>query len=111
MRLAAGVPRIGAAEQVASPGERTYRAVCMACHALEERRVGPPLIEIVELYAGNPDALIAWVRAPGKKRASYPQMPPISMQEPQYRAVASYILEEAFAPRPDDAKPTDTSVG
>jgi cytochrome c len=111
MRLAAGVPRIGAAEQVASPGERTYRAVCMACHAREERRVGPPLTEIVELYAGNPDALIVWVRAPGKKRPSYPQMPPISMQEAQYRAVASYILEEAFAPDPEEAETADTSAG
>ena len=24
-------------------------------------------------------------------------MPPIAMQEPQYRAVADYILDEAFA--------------
>jgi cytochrome c len=111
MRLAAGVPRVGVSEQVASPGERTFRAVCMACHALDERRVGPPLTEIVELYADNPDALIAWVRAPGKKRPSYPQMPPIAMQEPQYRAVASYILEEAFAPQTHEAKPTDTSAG
>jgi len=111
MRLAAGVPRIGATEQVESPGERTFRAVCMACHALDERRVGPPLTEIVELYAGNPDALIAWVRAPGKKRPNYPQMPPIAMQEPQYRAVASYILGEAFARDTHEAKPTDASAG
>ncbi len=111
MRLAAGVPRLGAAEEIESPGARTYRAVCMACHAREERRVGPPLTEIVELYAGNPDALIAWVRAPGRKRPSYPQMPPISMQEAQYRAVASYILEEAFPPRSGEAKPADAAAG
>ncbi len=111
MRLAAGVPRLGAAEEIESPGARTYRAVCMACHAREERRVGPPLTEIVELYAGNPDALIAWVRAPGRKRPSYPQMPPISMQEAQYRAVASYILEEAFPPRSGEAEPADAAAG
>lgn len=97
MRLAAGVPRSGETETGASAGERTFRAVCMACHAANERRVGPPLAEIVDIYAGNPDGLIAWVRAPGKKRPDYPQMPPISMQEGQYRAVADYILEEAFA--------------
>jgi cytochrome c len=97
MRLAAGVPRLGEAEVVASPGERTFRSVCMACHARDERRVGPPLVEIVDIYGGNPDGLIAWVKAPGKKRPGYPEMPPISMQEGQYRAVADYILEEVFA--------------
>ena len=51
----------------------------------------------MDLYAGNPDGLIAWVKAPGKKRPGYPEMPPISMQEAQYRAVADYVLEEVFA--------------
>ena len=66
-------------------------------HAVNERRVGPPLTEIVDIYTGNPDGLIAWVKAPGKKRAGYPEMPPISMQESQYRAVADYVLDEVFA--------------
>ncbi|MCU0235347.1 MAG: cytochrome c [Thermoanaerobaculales bacterium] len=97
MRLEAGVPRQGGAEATTSPGERSFRAVCMACHAAEERRVGPPLTEIARLYAGNPEGLIAWVKAPGRKRPDYPQMPPIAMQEGQYRAVAEYILDEVFA--------------
>lgn len=97
MRLAAGVPRLGEVEVVASPGERTFRSVCLACHAVNERRVGPPLTEIADIYAGNPEGLIAWVRAPGRKRPDYPEMPPISMQEGQYRAVADYILDEVFA--------------
>jgi cytochrome c len=105
MRLAAGAPRLGDIEQTASPGERTFRAVCMACHDLNDRRVGPPLTEIVEIYAGNPGGLISWVRNPGRKRPSYPQMPPISMQEAQYSAVATYILEEALA----EAAVTETS--
>ena len=91
---------------MASPGARTFRSVCMACHAREERRVGPPLTEIVDLYAGNPQGLIAWVRAPGRKRPDYPQMPPISMQEAQYLAVADYILDEVFAPPEDDSPET-----
>jgi cytochrome c len=103
MRLAAGSPLIGELERTASPGEQTFRAVCMACHGLDERRVGPPVTEIVEIYAGRPDELIAWVRNPGRKRPSYPEMPPISMQEAQYRDVATYILEEAFAPEAAEA--------
>jgi len=97
MRLAAGTPRLSGVEATAPPGERVFRAVCMACHARDERRVGPPLTEIVDLYAGNPDGLIAWVRAPGKRRPDYPEMPPITMQEGQYREVAEYILEDVFA--------------
>jgi cytochrome c len=98
MRLAAGAPRISGVEASVSPGERVFRGVCMACHAREERRVGPPLTEIFDLYQGNAEGLIAWVRAPGKRRPDYPQMPPIAMQEGQYRAIADYILEDVFAP-------------
>jgi cytochrome c len=110
MRLAAGTPRLGDAEQLASAGERTFRAVCMACHDLSQRRVGPPLTEIVEIYNGNPAGLINWVRNPGKKRTSYPQMPPISMQDPQYLAVADYILEEAFAADTVDNSDEETAA-
>jgi cytochrome c len=98
MRLAAGTPRLGPGEAVASPGERVFRATCMACHDVETRRVGPPLREVAGIYAGNPSGLIAWVKAPGKKRPDYPQMPPITMQDAQYKAVATYILDELFAP-------------
>jgi len=109
MRLAAGVPRLGDVEIVASPGERTFRSVCMACHAVDSKRVGPPLTEIVEIYAGNPDGLIAWVKSPGKKRPGFPEMPPIAMQEGQYRAVADYILDEVFAPTEESPSPVDAT--
>jgi cytochrome c len=97
MRQAAGTLRVGGAELSASPGERVFRAVCMACHARDERRVGPPLSEIVQIYDGNPDGFIQWVRSPGRKRTDYSEMPPIRMRDDQYRAVAAYVLEEVFA--------------
>jgi cytochrome c len=104
MRLAAGVPRLGPAEAAASPGERVFRSVCMACHAVDTTKVGPPLTEIVDIYAGNPEGLIAWVKAPGKKREGFQQMPPISMKDAQYRAVADYILDEVFAAKGEAPK-------
>ncbi|HSN57304.1 MAG TPA: c-type cytochrome [Candidatus Sulfomarinibacteraceae bacterium] len=104
MRLAAGTPRLGPAEAAASPGERVFRATCMACHDLDARRVGPPLREIADLYAGNPSGLIAWVKAPGRKRPDYPEMPPITMQQPQYDAVAAYILDELFTAAEESAE-------
>jgi cytochrome c len=94
MRLAAGTPRLGAAEAAVPPGERVFRSVCMACHDITTRRVGPPMLEVAKIYAGNPAGLIAWVKAPGKKRPDFPQMPPITMQDAQYQAVADYIIND-----------------
>jgi cytochrome c len=93
MRAATGQLRVGEQEASLSPGERSFRAVCMGCHAMDTRLVGPPVSEIAQVYEGNLDGLIAWVRAPGRKRTDYPEMPPISMSEAQYRAVAEYVLE------------------
>jgi cytochrome c len=111
MRLAAGVPRIGGTEEVVSPGARSFRSVCMACHDRDQRRVGPPLTEIAEIYAGNHDGLIAWIKAPGRKRTDYPEMPPISMQEGQYRAVAEYILDEVFGEDSGDVAGDSNAAG
>ena len=83
--------------QASEEGKALYRQHCKACHDVDSKRVGPPLTEIVDLYAGDPDGLIAWVKAPGRKRPDYQQMPPITMQEAQYADVATYILDEVFA--------------
>ncbi len=97
MRAAAGQARVGQQEGTMPPGERSFRAVCMGCHARDTRLVGPPLNEIARIYAGNSEGLVAWVRAPGRKRPDYPEMPPIRLSEEQYRAVAEYVLETAAA--------------
>lgn len=91
MRAAAGIHRTRE-EAVASPGERVFRSICMACHAKNTRLVGPPLTEIDQIYKGNPAGLIAWVKAPGKKRPGFPQMPAIKLTDEQYQAVAEYVL-------------------
>lgn len=95
MRQEAGVVR--AAAEPASLGEKTFDAICSACHAPDQRLVGPPLDEIREVYAGAAEDFIAWVRQPGRKRPDYPPMPPIKLTAEQYRAVADYVLN------PDDA--------
>jgi cytochrome c len=92
MRAAAGMQRTGAEEAAMSPGERTFKLLCAACHASGRRLVGPPLEEIAAVYQGDPAGLINWVRAPGRKRLDYPEMPPMRMSEAQYQAVADYVL-------------------
>jgi cytochrome c len=92
MRAAAGMQRTGGEETAMSPGERTFKMLCTACHASGRRLVGPPIEEIAEVYRDNPAGLIDWVRAPGRKRLDYPEMPPMRMSEAQYQAVADYVL-------------------
>ena len=44
----------------------------------------------------------AWTNPPGRKRTDYSEMPPIRMRDDQYRAVATYVLEEVFAATEED---------
>lgn len=54
-------------------GAAIFKANCGACH--QEKLVGPPMTEMALIYTGNPDGLKSWIKAPGKKRADFPQMP------------------------------------
>ncbi|HQT94784.1 MAG: hypothetical protein B7Z68_00965 [Acidobacteria bacterium 21-70-11] len=75
-----------------SPGKQAFKSICTACHVRDTRFVGHALTEVDRIYKGNPTALIAWVKAPGKKRSGYPQMPAIKLTEAQHEAVAEYVL-------------------
>lgn len=71
---------------------------CAACHAPAVKLVGPPLTEIAKIYAGNPEGIVAWAKAPGKKRPELPQMPPFAhLGEAGLRKIAALILEKAAA--------------
>ena len=71
---------------------------CAACHAPNVKLVGPPLTEIAQIYAGNPDGIVAWAKAPGKKRPELPQMPPFAhLGEASLRKIAELMLEKAKA--------------
>ena len=71
-------------------------ATCAACHAADHRLVGPSLREIAGIYAGNPEGIVTWAKAPGKKRPDFPQMPPFGhLGEGQLKQIADYILQTA----------------
>jgi cytochrome c len=97
MRAATGQQRVRE-EAAASPGERVFVSICMGCHARNSRLVGPSLTEIALAYRGDPSGLIAWVKAPGRKRRDYPEMPPVKLTEVQYQDVAAYILGDSTPP-------------
>lgn len=71
---------------------------CAACHAPSMKLVGPPLTEIAKIYAGNPDGIVAWATAPGKKRPDLPQMPPMAhLGASNLHKIAEFMLEKGAA--------------
>jgi cytochrome c len=74
------------------PRERVFK-VCAGCHDLDREKSAPSIREIQRLYAGNPQKIVAWAKAPGRKRTSFPPMPPFAhLPEADLQAVAEYIL-------------------
>jgi mono/diheme cytochrome c family protein len=52
--------------QNAEEGKKLFQANCSACHALNQKRVGPALAGTNEKYAGREEWLYKWIRnAPG----------------------------------------------
>jgi cytochrome c len=81
-----------------SDGQHLFQNTCAACHGVDRRIVGPPLTEIAQIYAGNPNGIVTWARAPGKKRADAPQMPPFaSLGDERLRQIAEYMLQAGSA--------------
>jgi cytochrome c len=82
-----------------SDGEAEFKKYCSACHKGDAKLVGPPITEMQTIYAADPNALRAWIKAPGKKRPDYPQMPgfpQLSAQE--LDKVSDYILTYTSTP-------------
>lgn len=84
-----------------APAELTAEQLfinCAACHAPTLKLVGPPLAEIAQIYAGNPDGIVAWAKAPGKKRPELPQMPAFGhLGEASLLKIAELMLEKGMA--------------
>jgi cytochrome c len=80
------------AEAALMPGEAVFNANCKACHDVKEVIVGPSMLEAANIYKGNEPGLIAWIKAPGKKRDG-PKMPPQAhLSATELKDVAAWIL-------------------
>lgn len=77
-----------------SEGQALFQSTCAVCHGVDKRVVGPALTEIAQIYAANPEGIVTWARAPGKKRPDVPQMPPFAhLGDKVLRQIADYMLE------------------
>ncbi|OYX84275.1 MAG: cytochrome C [Flavobacteriales bacterium 32-34-25] len=79
---------------VADKGKAVFNQYCAACHKIDAKLVGPPVLEMAKIYKGNIADLQKWIKNPGKKRPDYPQMPGFASQlnQEQLDQLAEYIL-------------------
>lgn len=79
---------------IADKGKAVFNQYCAACHKIDAKLVGPPVLEMAKIYKGNIADLQKWIKNPGKKRPDYPQMPGFASQlnQEQLDQLAEYIL-------------------
>ncbi len=83
------------AQAILPPGETLFKQYCTVCHKISERLVGPPVTEMIEVYASDFSGFKKWVRTPGRKRMDYPAMtgfPQLTDQE--LVDLGGYIFEQ-----------------
>jgi cytochrome c len=56
-------------------GATIFKTNCASCHHPTQKLVGPPVVEMKQIYTGKNADLVKWIIKPGKKRSDYPQMP------------------------------------
>jgi cytochrome c len=75
-------------------GEETFNSVCMQCHRMDEKLVGPALATVLPKHP-TVESLTGFVMNPTKVDPAYPPMPNPGLSPAQARAVATYLLGQA----------------
>lgn len=91
-------------------GEETFQNVCMQCHRLDTKLVGPPLYSVLPKYAGNAEHLETFVLNPVKVNPDYPPMPNPGLTSAQAKAVAKYLLGQLDQHQGTDASQSGTQT-
>lgn len=74
-------------------GEEIYKAKCVACHAFDEKLVGPPHKEVLKKYGDRKADMIKFVLNPVKVDPEYPPMPNQGLKPKEAEAVVNYLYE------------------
>lgn len=83
----------GATTDLERRGQREFLMRCSACHAANRAQLAPSVQEIANQYANDPDGIVRWARAPGRRRTEYPPMPSFRhLSEPDLQAIADHML-------------------
>ena len=80
---------------VLTKGSVLFSTNCAICHHAESKLAGPPIKEMVSIYHNNSQALIEWIKKPGRKRLDGPPMPtPVNLTDEDRTELAKFILSK-----------------
>jgi cytochrome c len=91
VQAAADTPQAQAAPDLAKD------KLCLSCHSVDAKLVGPPYRDVASKYRGQPDAeamLIAKVIAGGKDVWGNDVMPPSDLTDDEARVLVQWVLSQ-----------------
>jgi len=91
-RLAAFLKNYSPSGEIKVTGETIFQDVCMACHAIDRKVVGPPMSYAINKYKTDREAMVAFVNNPKKVNPDYPVMPKPPVSPSEIDMVVDYLL-------------------
>jgi cytochrome c len=92
-----------------SRGERVF-GICVSCHAWDRVKSAPSIREIQHLYADNQAGIVAWAKAPGRKRTQFAPMPSFAhLPDADLQAAAEFMLRSDSAAA-ENGEPQDREM-
>ncbi len=74
-------------------GEEIYKAKCVACHAFDQKVVGPAHKDVLKKYGDRKADMVKFVLNPIKVDPAYPPMPNQGLKPKEAEAVVEYLYE------------------
>lgn len=100
------IATLGVAEE--PDGAQLFTTNCSACHMLDQKVVGPSLLEIRSIYNDKPDEFLKWCVKPGKKRPNAIEMPSmVHVGEQGLREIYAHIMKVADGVKVKESKKGD----
>lgn len=91
----------------AMPGRQLFITHCNVCHSAAT--LAPSVSEIASIYGNDADALVRWAKHPGRKRAKFGPMPPMShIRDRSLEKIAEYMIASGAPKEVEQAEPLPT---
>lgn len=88
----------------ADPPQKVFETNCAACHSVDQKLVGPSLVEIAGIYGKDPKGFLEWCLKPGHKRPDAIEMPSMAhVGTPALTELHGWILKAAAGKKEKEA--------